>query len=276
MSGFTPGAVDWWDAVDADGNAVREFRLAVTDSREVTGALWLPARPQAGAPLVCFGHGASGDRYQLPICTLARRFSREAAYPVLSLDGPIHGLRGDDLEGPEKQGQFIQRFVQDDNCIADMTADWNAAIAVTQSLPGIGVGSLAYFGLSMGSMLGMAMLAQRDDVDVAVLGLVGAGRDKFPRGGELLDAAAQIDCPLLFLMSTGDEIFSQQRYLNVFNALGSKDKRLHANPGGHANIAVDEVDYVFDFVAGHLADPVERQFLTIAGSVPTAGSQAEQ
>ncbi len=43
--------------------------------------------------LMLFGHGASGDRYQAPICHLAERFVSEAQVPVLSLDGPVHGLR---------------------------------------------------------------------------------------------------------------------------------------------------------------------------------------
>jgi hypothetical protein len=108
----------WQNTTDAAGNGTREFVIESIERRTVTGALWLPqdpglsrpgrARPGESTPgestpgestpgqfntLMLFGHGASGDRYQAPICHLAERFVSEAQVPVLSLDGPVHGLR---------------------------------------------------------------------------------------------------------------------------------------------------------------------------------------
>jgi len=58
-SDSTPGAV------------AREFTLR-RGEHPVTGVLWWPESPRAGAPLICFGHGACGDRHQRPSPDLAR------------------------------------------------------------------------------------------------------------------------------------------------------------------------------------------------------------
>ena len=96
----------WHDAKDPSGRPTQEFRLETTRGRDVTGALWLPENgPQEGLQkhLVCFGHGASGNRYQPPIAHLAGRFI-ELEMPVLSIDGPVHGLRqqGEGGRGDER------------------------------------------------------------------------------------------------------------------------------------------------------------------------------
>ncbi len=78
---------EWNDAVDSNGLTTREFRITGDDARDVTGSVWLPAESSKADTLMCFGHGASGNRYQAPICDLAGRFITEAGIPVLSIDG---------------------------------------------------------------------------------------------------------------------------------------------------------------------------------------------
>ncbi len=239
--------VDWTDAEDALGRRTREFRIGREGKREITGALWQPGQTRAGSTLVCFGHGASGDRYQRPICSLARRLTEEAGLPVVALDGPVHGLR---QVGDGARTAFFEEF-QRDGCITEMTGEWNTTIRCIQSLPEIGAGNIAWFGLSMGSIFGIPLVASREDVVVAVLGLLGVSPG-LPHGDEILSAARKINCPLLFLMQLEDELFDRAGYLTLFDALASGDKRLHANPGLHPEIPAEEIDFAFDFLTRHI------------------------
>lgn len=248
--------VTWNDTEDQRGASTREFRILRPGQRDITGAVWLPATLTPNATLMCFGHGASGDRYQAPIPYLAERFVTEAGIPVLSVDGPVHGLR---QVGDGARGAFFPEFQRDES-ISDMVEEWTCAIEVTQQLPEIGPGRLAYFGLSMGSIFGVPMVASRDDIVVATLGLLGI-QSGFPHDKELLDAAAKIDCPVLFLMQLEDELFDREGYLKLFDAFPSSDKRIHANPGLHPEIPAEEVDFAFDFLMGHINGTRERRIV---------------
>jgi len=236
--------VNWTSAKDTNGYTTREFSLE--GNRPVTGAAWLPAQPTAGTPLICFGHGASGDRYQSPIGDLAGRFVR-AGFPCLSLDGPVHGLR---KVGDGARGAFFSEY-QRENSIADMLSDWEFAIEAVKALNEVGGCKLAYFGLSMGSIFGIPLIAARADMLVATLGLVGVS-GQFPHGERILEDAANIHCPTLFLMQLEDELFDREGYLKVFDAFSSGDKRLHANPGLHAEVPIEEVDFTYSFMHGVL------------------------
>lgn len=247
--------IDWRDTTDPAGNATREFRIPGDGGRDVTGAIWLPPDLSPGRTLMCFGHGASGDRYQPPIPHLAGRFIGKAL-PVLSIDGPVHGLR---QVGEGGRKAFAPEFRRD-NALADMTRDWSLAIDAVQSLPAVGHGKLAYFGLSMGSIFGIPLIASRDDVTVSTLGLFGV-QDSFPHGDEFMAAARKITCPLLFLMQLEDELFEREGYLKIFDTFASKDKRLHANPGLHPEIPAEEIDFAFDFLVSHIEGKAKRRIV---------------
>lgn len=251
--------IEWQDARDTDDADTREFRITREDRRDITGALWLPAMPTPGTTLVCFGHGASGDRYQAPIPHLARRFAQEAGLPALSMDGPVHGLRQVGEGGRRAFGPEFQR----DTCLADMTDDWTEAIAAAQALSEVGMGKLAYFGLSMGTIFGIPLIASRDDVGVATLGLFGV-QDNFPHGDEFIAAARRISCPLLYLMQLEDELFNRDGYLEIFDEFASTDKRLHANPGMHPMVPLEEFNFAFDFLLSHIEGKQDRVVSPIA------------
>jgi len=247
--------IEWQDATDSLDHETREFRIARSGKRDVTGAVWLPMSARSATTLICFGHGASGDRYQAPICSLAARFV-DADLPVLSIDGPVHGLR---QVGEGGRNAFFPEFNRAES-LKDMTDDWTCAISEVQQLPEVGIGKLAYFGLSMGSIFGIPLLAARADVTVATLGLVGVGSN-IPHSEELLTAAANISCPLLFLMQLEDELFERDGYLKVFDAFTAVDKRIHANPGLHPEIPGEEVDFAFDFLLRHIRGTATRRIV---------------
>ena len=241
---------DWWSPESKDDRVVLEFRLTRNERRDITGAVWVPAG-RVKETLICFGHGASGNRYQPPIVDMASAFV-ERGYPILSLDGPVHGLR--EVGGGGLQA-FIPEFMRDD-AVSDMAEDWHVAIDAAREHIGGGAQAIAYFGLSMGTLLGTQMLAERDDVIAAVLGLAGASETQ-PHGPALLEAATQITAPILFLMQMQDEMIQRNHALALFDCFASSDKRLHAHPGQHAYIAREEIDFAVKFIVSRIDGPLE-------------------
>jgi hypothetical protein len=112
----------------------------------------------------------------------------------------------------------------------------------------------------MGSIFGIPLIASRQDFKVAALGLIGARKDAL-HGNEILDAAQQIHCPVLFLMQLEDELFDRDSCLTVFDSLSSTDKLLHANPGLHPQIPAEEIDYTYQFIARHIAGTAQTKIL---------------
>lgn len=236
------------DTRDPRGGPTIELTLRRGVTRPVTGALFVAEAPSPGRPLLLFGHGASGDRYQAPIPPLARRFNA-LGYSALSLDGPVHGLRKVAPGGRTATLTELER----PRALDDMLDDWHAAIAAVQALPEVGKGPLAYFGLSMGSLFGLPLVAARPDVSVATLGLLGSTGYFGAFGSRLLADAGRVRCPTLYLMQLQDELFDRDGYLALFDALATRDKRLHANPGLHAAVPAEEIAFAFDFMQRVLA-----------------------
>ena len=234
--------IDWWPAKTPRGDDVTEFRITRQGARDITGTVWQP-NDAVKDTLICFGHGASGDRYQAPIQDMAARFIK-LGFPVLSLDGPVHGLR---QVGEGGLTAFLPEFVRDE-AVTDMAAEWHIAIDAARKYISGGARAIAYFGLSMGTLLGTQMLATRDDVAAVVLGLAGASEAQ-PHGPALLEAATQITAPILFLVQMQDEMIQRDHALALFDRFASSDKRLHAHPGQHAYIAREEIDFAVKFIA---------------------------
>lgn len=238
---------EWWSANDPTGRSVREFRLFRDGSeRPVTGALWTTVEGgDPPTPLVLFGHGASGDRYQSPICHLAGRLARHGC-SALAIDGPVHGLR---QVGPGGRAALADEMRRE-TFVDDMVADWLWALAAARAQ--VKVAAIAYFGLSMGSIFGIPTLAKLPDCRAAVLGLLGTTRAGRPFAERVLADAGEIRCPVLFLMQLEDELFPRDGCLDLFDALASDDKRIHANPGLHPQVPGEEIDFSFEFLKARL------------------------
>jgi alpha-beta hydrolase superfamily lysophospholipase len=101
----------------------------------------------------------------------------------------------------------------------------------------------------MGTMLGAPFVAATPEVRCAVLGLMGT----FEPSNPWATAAASISCPVLFLAQTDDELVPAEKALELFRGIGSTDKRLHAHPGPHAAVPLEEVEASEAFLARHLA-----------------------
>jgi len=251
------GDIEWLESSTENGVTKREFTLH-RGARAVPAVLWSPERAAAGTPLVLFGHGASGDRHQMPIPWLARRLVGDAGFVGLAIDGPVHGRR---KVGDGARGAFAVEWRRD-GCIDDMLADWRAALDAVQMLADVGRGPVGYWGLSMGTIFGAPLVAAEPRIGVAVLGLMGVAGPTEKFRERIRSAAAAIRCPVLFLMQLEDELFTREQYLDLFDRLASDDKRLHANPGLHPQVPTEELDACIAFLRRHLggADREPRRF----------------
>jgi alpha-beta hydrolase superfamily lysophospholipase len=250
--------IEWQPA----GSEAEDFVITADpdrgSSRPITGALWLPDHHDATTPLILCGHGASGDRYQAPIPHLAKRLLRECGYATLSLDGPVHGLRQVGPGGREALAEEMRR----PEFVDDMVSDWLSALSVMASEKNIGHGPLGYFGLSMGTIFGLPLLAAAAAAGVkfnaATLGLAGTTGAVSFISQRLLEDARAITLPVAFLMQLEDELFPRDGYLELFDALACSDKRLHANPGLHPEIPAEEIAFSFEFLSARMAAEIPR------------------
>lgn len=244
-----------WTAEDVEARGVRQrgFVLAV-EGRTVPGLLWTPAAAGVGArPLVAIGHGGSGDKRRPAVLSMARRLVRHHGFAALAIDGPVHGdRRGDGLVGvPLVTAEFGQLWAADGEAMTDaMVADWQAAIAAVQRLAEVGTGPLGYWGLSMGTILGLPLVAAEPTVEAAVLGLMGMTG---PTRARIAADAPRVRCPVLFVAQWDDRLFPWTSAAALFGALGSRDKRLHAHPGEHGDVPVEELDASEAFLGRYLA-----------------------
>ena len=238
----------------------RDFTLD-GPKRAVTGALWRPRTCDTATPLVLCGHGASGDRYQKPIPHLAGQL-QEHGCAVLAIDGPVHGLR---QVGPGGREAFAVE-AQREGFVDDMVEDWYTALAAMRGELQLGLGALGYFGLSMGTIFGVPVLgkaARQRDVafTVAAIGLCGTSGAGSALRQRLMADAAAMRMPVAFLMQLEDELFPRDGYLELFDALATADKRLHANPGLHPEVPAEEVDFVCEFLRARLFGDVPRRIV---------------
>jgi dienelactone hydrolase len=224
------------------GKGVVERRFDVkSEDRLVPGLLWTPEGATGTRPLVLIGHGGGGDKRMEYVLGLARRLVRHQGWAAAAIDGIGHGERTDQFANTDFFGLVSA-------ATGDMVVDWHATLAALRGLDEIGNGPLGYWGLSMGTMFGAPFVAATPDVRVAVLGLMGKFSDQDP----WLEAVARIECPVLFLAQLDDEIVPFDGAVTLFRQLASTDKRMHAHPGLHSAVPIEEVEASEAFLAKHL------------------------
>jgi dienelactone hydrolase len=123
-------------------------------------------------------------------------------------------------------------------------AEWQAILTAVQQLDHIGGGPVGYWGVSLGCALGIPFVAAEPRVRAAVLGLQGSP--------VLAGTAAQITVPVQFLVQWDDERMPRAQSLALFDAIGSAEKTLHANPGKHGDLPRFQMDDSLRFFVRHL------------------------
>jgi dienelactone hydrolase len=234
----------------SDGVSEQLFTLG-----EVPGVLWTPERAAGTRPLILLGHGGGQHKKAPGIVARARRFVSEYGFAAAAVDVPGHGDRPADEEynriATENQAR-VEAGAELAPLIAGFQAlvarqtvpEWRAVLAALQELGHVGAGPVGYWGVSLGCGLGVPFVAAEPRVRAAVLGLGGALASA--------EAAARVTVPVEFLVQWDDERVPRAQGLALFDALGSAEKTLHANPGRHGEVPAFEVDSTLRFFARHL------------------------
>ncbi len=246
--------MQWGPRTAHDEVLERSFRVE-SSGRSVPGVLWIPETAPGPRPLVLIGHGASGHKREGYVVALAAELVRRRGFAVAAIDGPVHGERRAD-EG-ERSGlvmlEFSQLWAGDPTMTDRMVADWTATLDALEELDTVGPGPVGFWGLSMGTILGLPFVAADPRIEVAVLGLMGLTG---PSRDRIAADAPLVRCPLLFLAQWDDEIFDRPAVGKLFDLLGSENKRLHAHPGRHGQVPDEAFVASDEFLARYLTGGV--------------------
>ncbi|HET6562200.1 MAG TPA: hypothetical protein VFG72_10015 [Marmoricola sp.] len=122
------------------------------------------------------------------------------------------------------------------------------AVAVVRSLDDVPAvladhdGPVGLWGLSQGTRVGLPLLAAEPRVGAAVLGLADG-----PIG-----SAPLVTAPVLFYVQSDDDMLEPDDCRALFAALGSTDKTLVENPGGHLELPRTTVEESADWLVAKL------------------------
>jgi len=243
--------LDWTgDTHEVDGVLERGFVLKV-DGRRVPGVLWTPPDAEGPRPLVLIGHGATAHKRYEYVLALARELVRHHQFAAVAIDGAGHGDRRANAGDDDMTifSDFLGEWSRDGST-DEAVADWRATLDAVRRQPEVGDGPVGYWGLSMGTIYGVPLVAADRRIQVAVfglMGLVGPTRERMA-----VDARA-VTCPLLFIQQWDDSLIPRDSSFELFDALGAHDKRLHATPGEHSAVPAEEFVFSARFLARHLA-----------------------
>ncbi|MDH6222830.1 dienelactone hydrolase family protein [Streptomyces pseudovenezuelae] len=223
---------------------------------EIPGVLWTPEDAHGTRPLILMGHGGGQHKKAPGILARAHHFAAEGGFAVAAIDVPNHGERPTDEEFDRIATEYRACMAAGEDTAAldtamytlvvgQTVAEWQAVLTAVQQLDHIGGGPVGYWGVSLGCAFGIPFVAAEPRVRAAVLGLQGSP--------VLAGTAAQITVPVQFLVQWDDERMPRAQSLALFDAIGSAEKTLHANPGKHGDLPRFEIDDSLRFFARHLS-----------------------
>ncbi|MEU8176887.1 alpha/beta hydrolase [Microbispora hainanensis] len=239
----------------SDGMIERDFTVG-----DVPGVLWSPASGTGRAPLVLMGHGGGNHKKHPAMAGRARLLVTGCGFHAAVIDAPGHGDRPrtahDEQEitelfraraAGEPEGPIVVRY---NAHLAELAVpEWQATLDALQELPEIGAdGPVGYFGINMGTAIGIPFVAIEPRITAAVFG------QHWP--DVLAEKAKQITVPVEFDMQWDDEHIPREAALALFDAFASKEKTLHANAGRHKELPRFEADSAVRFFARHLRRPL--------------------
>jgi pimeloyl-ACP methyl ester carboxylesterase len=234
----------------SNGMIERDFTVG-----EVPGVLWSPASGGGRAPLVLMGHGGGSHKKSPAMAGRARLLVTGCGCHVAVIDAPGHGDRPrtahDEQEiavmhramaAGEPVGPTVVRY---NAHLAELAVpEWQATLDALQELPEIGTdGPVGYFGINMGTAIGVPLVAIEPRITAAVFG------QHWP--DVLAEEAKQITIPIEFDMQWDDEHIPREAGLALFDAFASTEKTLHANAGKHGELPRFEADSAVRFFARH-------------------------
>lgn len=235
----------------SDGVLARDFVLG-----EIPGVLWSPADGTRRAPLVLLGHGGGTHKRWPAMTGRAHLLVTGYGFHVACIDAPGHGDRPrtahDEQEvaalyrarsAGEPEGPVVVRY---NAHLAKLAVpEWQATLDALQQLPEIGTGGpVGYYGINMGTAIGVPLVAADRRITAAVFG------QHWPDA--LAAEARRITIPIEYDMQWDDEHIGRADALALFDAFASTHKSLHANSGRHKELPRFEADSAARFFARHL------------------------
>jgi cephalosporin-C deacetylase-like acetyl esterase len=247
-------SVQFTAETSSNGVLVRDFTVG-----ELTGALWSPAAaPSVRAPLVLMGHGGGTDSKAPAMAGRADRLVNGCGFHVATLDAPGHGSRPR-TPHDEREIALMQRKMATGEPVGEIVVrynahlaeravpEWRATLDALQQLPQIGTeGPVGYYGLNMGTAIGIPLTAVEPRITAAVLGL-------FWYDDALAETARRITVPIEFALQWDDEHIPRPSGLALFDAFASQEKSLHVNSGAHKELPRFEADSAVRFFVRHLS-----------------------
>jgi dienelactone hydrolase len=257
--------MEFTDERTEHGVTRRSFEITVAGER-VPAVIWAPEGAKGPRPLVLMGHGGSQHKKTPTLSARARGYARRLGYAVLAIDAPSHGDRisreqaealardvGARVRGEVAAGWTPERLRQMAERTRKAVPEWKAALDAAQGFDFVGsAGPVGYWGVSMGTAIGVPFVAEEPRITAAVFGLAGLR----PEAAEMAAAARKIAIPVEFVFQWEDAVAPREHGIALFDAFASKEKSMHINPGGHMDIPPFEGDSWERFFLRHLG-PVE-------------------
>jgi dienelactone hydrolase len=264
---------DFTDIRTEDGVTRRSFALTVA-GETVPAVIWAPEGASGPRPLVAMGHGGSQHKKTEGIRARAAQYAKRLGYATLAIDAPGHGDRisreaaaalmretGARVTGQVATGWTPERLKLMAERTRRAVPEWIATLDAAQTFDFVGAdGPIGYWGVSMGTAIGVPFVAAEPRITCAVLGLAGLR----PGATEMEAAAKVITCPVEFVFQWEDAVAEREHGLALFNALGSAEKTMHINPGGHMEIPNFEGASWERFFQRHLSEHAKAGVLVAA------------
>ncbi|WP_367128044.1 alpha/beta hydrolase [Saccharothrix sp. HUAS TT1] len=241
------------DTVDG---AIREQLFTIG---EIPGVLWTPAAASGPRPLVLIGHGGGQHKKGGEVVSRAFPYVTSCGFAVAAIDAPGTGDRPEHPEIRRLVATIQEREAAgepfgpewpalNETVASQLVPDWRTTLDALRELDCVGdSGPVGYYGLSQAGEMGIRLVAAEPRITAAVLGLVGSDW--------LTRIAARITIPVEFVLQWDDEGNPRDSVMKLFDALGSAEKTLHANPGSHFRVPSFEIDSSIRFFTRHLGVP---------------------
>lgn len=219
---------------------------------EVPGVVWIPR--SGPAPLVLLGHPGGLSTMHPRLLARAQHLANDG-FASAALELPGCGERPRIAAADEARAELrravragepvgedvLERLVLP---LVDQAApEWQHAVDVLLQLPGI-TGPVGCAGGLIALGVRLAVVEPRIEAAVLFAG------SYVPR--VMFAEAKTVAIPLQVLLQWDDEGNDRQLALDLFDALGSGEKSLHANMGGHTGVPPFAVDDGARFFARHL------------------------
>ena len=230
------------------GVSTQHLWVAGFKERRVPALVLTPEDASGQRPVVLLGHGVADSKDDPKMLAIARWLVRREHWAVVLIDGPVHGERRSG-EGADVSQEGRVALGKPETYEA-MTDDWRRTLDACGELPDVGNQRAAYLGFSMGTLLGVPMVAAESRFRCAVFAIGGAISERQP--DLLTQAAKQIKQPVLQINQSEDLLFSREAAFRLYDAL-SGPKRIFFHPGGHSAVPREAMERVREFLHGHLA-----------------------